>query len=146
MPYIDATLIAATMTAARYAELTTIGEADNGAIAYAISKTNAELEAILAVTYEDLDDCPDNIRQIGSLVGRYHLFAFSELVDKDSVIWLDYLEAKKHLKEIASGAESGLDDAATENDNPIPSRSRSRMFDRYLENWSDAGETQHAND
>lgn len=133
MPYIDATDISATVKAARYAELTT----DEGAEDYAIDTANAEMESILITTYSSVATCPANVRAIGGLIGKYHLFAFNELLDPEDPVSKDYDRAIKHLREMAAGREAGIDDPDSETDDPVRYSSRQRLFDDNLEDYND---------
>jgi len=127
--YIEDSDIQATMKAARYTSLT----ADTGAIDFAVDKTNGEIYSILGKEYDTLNDVPENIRELGGVIGRYWLFSFNEALDTESHIASEYLKAIQDLVDIATGKQSGLDDPDDATDNPVQYSSKEREFDRA--NW-----------
>lgn len=123
--YIEDADIQATMKAARWTELS----ADALAKGFALDQANKEAQGILGKTWDEVADVPDVVKSNTALIGRYWLYDYHELVDEGSHIYKDCVDARKNMKELASGKQTGIEDGADPEDNPIRWSSRDRRFD-----------------
>jgi len=130
MPFVNEQLIRATMDPETYSDLTS----KKGAADFAVKQTNSEIGSLLKTEFETLDDCPENIKDMASVVGRYWLHSFGgALINKDDAVIRDYNNAIKHLKNVASGKEAGLTDPDDTDNQPVSYWKRDRLFDHWLE-------------
>ena len=122
--YIDSAEIQKTLKADRWTELS----ADANAVTFAVDKTNAEIESLITKTYADVASTPEIVRKLGGVIGRYWLYNFHELVDDDSHIYKDCIDARKALRDISAGMLTGINDPADDTDDPVRQESYTRRF------------------
>jgi len=130
MPFVNEQLIRETMDPETYSDLTS----KKGAEAFAVKTTNSEINSMLKTEFETMDNCPENIKNMAAVIGRYWLHSFcGSLMNKDDIVTRDYNNAIKHLKNIASGKEAGLVDPDDATSQPVTYWKRERLFDHWLE-------------